>query len=79
MSDNVKIFLSYHKPSVLLKNEVFQPIHVGRALQKADKKSWTFKNLIGDDTGDNISERNPNYCELTAQYWFYALSSPFKF
>lgn len=66
---NIKIFLSYHKPSVILKNEIFQPIHVGRALQKQDKDSWTFQNLVGDDTGDNISERNPNYCELTAQYW----------
>ena len=25
--------------------------------------------MIGDDTGDNISEKNPFYSELTAQYW----------
>ena len=25
--------------------------------------------MIGDDTGDNISDRNPQYCEMTAQYW----------
>lgn len=25
--------------------------------------------MIGDDTGDNISEKNSKYCELTAQYW----------
>ena len=25
--------------------------------------------MIGDDTGDNISEKNPYYSELTAQYW----------
>ena len=73
----VKIFLSYHKPTKLLKNGVFQPIHVGRAIaqeniitteQKQNYK-WMKDNLIGDDTGDNISHKNPNYCELTAQYW----------
>lgn len=24
---------------------------------------------IGDNTGDNISLRNSNYCELTGLYW----------
>ena len=28
----VKILISYHKPAVLLKDEVLTPIHVGRAL-----------------------------------------------
>ena len=73
----VKILLSYHKPSELLKNNIFQPIHVGRALtnenmKTGDKKKdyeWLKNNLIGDDTGENISSKNPNYCELTAQYW----------
>ena len=26
---------------------------------------------IYDNTGDNISEKNPNYCELTALYWMW--------
>ena len=72
MKKSVKIFLSYHKPSVLLKNNIFTPIHVGRALKKDRSKfeaNWLAQNLVGDNTGDNISEKNPNYCELTAQYW----------
>ena len=28
----VKILISYHKPAVLLKDEVLTPIHVGRVL-----------------------------------------------
>lgn len=64
-----KIFLSYHKPSVLLSDDVFCPIHVGRAMHEITPDSWLSQNLIGDDTGDNISVKNANYCELTAQYW----------
>ena len=64
-----KIFLSYHKPSVLLSDDVFCPIHVGRVMHEITPDSWLAQNLIGDDTGDNISNKNANYCELTAQYW----------
>ena len=73
----VKILVAYHKPTELLKNDVFQPIHVGRDIAKSNittdeqkqNYQWMIDNLIGDDTGDNISAKNPNYCELTAQYW----------
>lgn len=68
MNPTVKILLAYHKQSALLKNDIFLPIHVGRATQN-DKDLWLTNNLIGDNTGENISNKNPNYCELTAQYW----------
>lgn len=63
--EKVKIFVCCHKEGFCLKNQVYEPIQVGRALsaKKLD--------MIGDDTGDNISAKNPNYCELTAQYWIW--------
>lgn len=62
--DNIKIIIACHKPSVLPKNSLFLPVQVGSSLSA--------KRLTGmehDDTGENISYKNPAYCELTAQYW----------
>lgn len=60
----IKIFVSYKGKRELLKNDIIIPIQTGRAI--ADEK---FTNMIGDDSGDNISAQNNKYCELTAQYW----------
>ena len=43
-------------------DNVYLPIHVGRE-GKADL------GYVGDNTGDNISAKNANYCELTGLYW----------
>lgn len=64
--DKLKILVACHKPWKVCQDEVYTPIHVGRAVSKY-KDEMT--DMIGDDTGDNISEKNPQYCELTAQYW----------
>lgn len=44
------------------KQDFFLPIHVGRELNEDI-------GFTGDNSGDNISKKNPNYCELTALYW----------
>lgn len=73
--NRVKLLICYHKPSYLLKDEVLTPIHVGRAnaIQRMDHKSdsykWLMGNMIGDNTGENISDRNDSYNEMTALYW----------
>ncbi|HKL94734.1 MAG TPA: DUF4422 domain-containing protein [Clostridia bacterium] len=36
---------------------------------KSNDFNWMCENMIGDDTGDNISIKNPSYNELTAIYW----------
>lgn len=67
MSQNkVKILVACHKPDKVFSNDVYVPIHVGRAVSKYKEE---MKDIIGDDTGDNMSEKNPFYSELTAQYW----------
>lgn len=75
---NIKILVAYHKPYKLFKNEMFVPIHVGRdiAFEKSkdgliskEDYAWLEKNTIGDNTGDNISNLNREYCELSAIYW----------
>ena len=58
-----RILVATHKLDKVYSDNVYMPIQVGKAISKFD---LGFK---GDDTGDNISEKNPMYCELTAQYW----------
>ena len=60
---NIKIFVSYHKESKIIKNSIITPIHVGAA------NSSIYLDILRDDSGDNISHKNDRYNELTAQYW----------
>lgn len=59
----IKILVATHKPDLVYKDDIFMPIQVGRANAKIDL------GFLGDDIGDNISAKNPYYCELTALYW----------
>ncbi len=61
---NIKILVSYKDKHKIIKNTIITPIQTGRAIAEE-----IFSEMIGDDTGDNISELNPYYAELTAQYW----------
>lgn len=74
----VKILVGYHKPAVLLKDEILTPIHLGRELATQASKDgemlqedfeWLCENMIGDNTGENISYLNRYFCELTGIYW----------
>ena len=59
---DIKILVAAHKKYWMPNDDVYLPIHVGRE-GKADL------GYIGDNTGDNISAKNANYCELTGLYW----------
>lgn len=61
--ENVKIIVATHKKAPMPSDSnLYLPVHVGRE----GKEDLGY---IGDNTGDNISELNPYYCELTGLYW----------
>lgn len=61
---NIKILIASHKEVDMPKDDVYLPVHVGKALN-ADKN---FGYQV-DNVGENISFKNPFYSELTAIYW----------
>ena len=69
--NNVKIFLAKSAVDKPIPNypaklpEMVVPIHVGAALTDVRIAEVT------DDTGENISDRNPRYSETTALYWMW--------
>ncbi len=65
-SQDIRIFVSAHKPVDLFDSKILQPVQVGAALRDSDHR---FKWALHDNEGENISLQNPLYCELTTQYW----------
>lgn len=59
----ITVFVACHKPTDILSDDMYQPIHVGKAISNYEM------DMIEDNTRDNISDKNLFYSELTAQYW----------
>lgn len=62
-SSKIRIFVGYHEPNVIFQSDIFRPILT------ADIDWNTPFNIIRDDTGINIAERNKHYGELSGHYW----------
>ena len=60
----VKLLVCCHKKDFMATQAPYLPIHVGKALHPELDLG-----IQGDNTGDNISEKNVNYCELTGMFW----------
>lgn len=60
---NIKIYILTHKKFDYDGNELYEPLLNGSALLDEDF------GYTRDDSGDNISELNPHYAELTGEYW----------
>lgn len=59
---NVKVYIATHKKANLPELKEYVPIQVGA--EGKEKLGY-----ITDNTGENISNKNSNFCELTATYW----------
>lgn len=60
----IKILVTYKDRHKIIASDIFTPIQTGRAI--ADE---VFGEMIGDDTGEHISNKNPYFCEMSAIYW----------
>lgn len=63
---NIKIFSTQRidKKADVFECESIVPVRCGAVYDKTDGGG-----IIGDNTGENISEKRMTFCELTTQYW----------
>ncbi len=59
---DIKVIVATHKKYRMPKDPMYLPIQVGA--QNKEEIGYT-----PDNTGDNISVKNPQFCELTGLYW----------
>lgn len=64
MPQQIKIIIACHREGPVPDDPCYLPVEVGAALRAEAIPGFT-----PDNTGDNISRKNENYCELTALYW----------
>lgn len=61
----IEILVVNHKPAYIPENTLLRPIQVGVSLKNNRLDGMAYY----DNDGDNISDKNGSYCELTATYW----------
>lgn len=64
-NSDVSIYIATHKKFIKPNFDYYIPIRVGAKINDDDF------GYTRDDSGKNISEKNKNYCELTAMYWIW--------
>lgn len=66
---SVKIIVTTHKKYWMPKDPMYVPMQVGADVEKDESGKPLDLGYCKDNTGDNISEKNPLFCELTGLYW----------
>ena len=63
LDDDIKIIVATHKKYKMPNDDMYLPIQVGRAINKK------IEEYQSDNEKENISNKNPYFCELTGLYW----------
>ena len=61
------IAVAAHKRYPVREDKLYLPVMAGSVFMTSEETSG----YLRDDSGDNISDRNPGYSELTALYWMW--------
>lgn len=61
---SIKILVTYHDQHPILRSDILMPIQTGAAVAPL-----LFDGMLRDDDGENISNRNDKFSELSAMYW----------
>lgn len=66
---NTRIIVATHKEYWMPSDSIYCPLHVGAEGKTDEDGAPLDLGYIKDNSGDNISSKNKNYCELTGLYW----------
>ena len=61
--ETIKLYVMTHKPTYIPQHPLFVPLQIGTA------RNTPLPNMLHDNVGEHISDKNNRYCELTGQYW----------
>lgn len=61
----IKVMVASHKPYRMPEDKMYLPLFVGAAGKE------NIPGFFRDDEGENISEKNPSFCELTGLYFLW--------
>lgn len=68
MNNDICIAVATHKSYRMPEDSMYMPLHVGKAIHPDIDLGLSFTT---DNTGDNISNLNVSYSELTGLYWMW--------
>ena len=65
----ISVIIAAHKEYRMPEDSLYLPLHVGAEGKTDENGNPLDLGYLKDNTGDNISAKNPMYCELTGLYW----------
>ena len=69
MDYTVKVVVATHKMYQMPNDQLYIPLHVGAEGKKDSNGNPLDLGYVKDNTGENISNLNASFCELTGLYW----------